>query len=312
MHVPVTVLNDFVQPFQVESMAAQGRLVRLGPALQRILSAHQYPSIVAKHLGELVVVGAILSGTLKRKGVLTVQAIGEGAIRLLVVDVTQDGNVRGYARFDESGVAALVAQQQDELPLSELLPSGRLVFNLKYSDSSSPYQGIVPLEGTSLAESARAYFLQSVQSETAFKITVALDEGVWSGGGLMVQRLAKKGFQFQSGENGILDHNEAWNRAVIMMESCTDIELLNQNVSPTDLLFRLFHQDGVRVFPIEALQMLCRCSKGRVEEVLGSFPKNEIEEMKIDGQVLVNCEFCNETYRFGPGEIDQICQVAGP
>ncbi len=304
----MTAPDDLVQPFQVESMAAQGRLVRLGRAIDAILSAHSYPAPVAHLLGELMVVGAMLSGTLKRKGVLTIQAHGDDAIRLLVADLTHDGKIRGYARFDEAAVAELTSgdDSMESLPVPRLLGGGRLVFTLDHGGSQRPYQGIVPLEGGTLAECAQAYFRQSVQSEAAFKIAVGRGEDGWRAGGLMLQRLARKGYQLQSGDADIVDVDEAWRRAVVLMGSCTNDELLSGGLHPHDLLYRLFNEDGVRVFRTEALRMECRCSRGRVQEVLGNFPKSEIAQMKIGDDVVVNCEFCNREYRFTPADIDHI------
>jgi len=297
--------DNLVQPFQVESMAAQGRLVRLGSALDEILSAHNYPASVARLLGEFIVLGAILSGTLKREGVLTVQAYGEEAIRLLVVDLTHDGNIRGYARFDEAQIEKLTGQgvTKETPEITDLFGTGRLVFNLTYGDAARPYQGIVPLEGRNLAECAETYFRQSVQSAATFMVAVERVRGAWRGGGLMLQHLAKQGYQPQSGENDVDNSAEAWQRAKTMMRSTTEEERLSVELHPHDLLYRLFNEDGVRVFPYELLRMNCRCSKDRVEEVLNSFPNTELEKMIVEDNIVVNCEFCNQEYRFGPDEI---------
>lgn len=302
--------DNLVQPFQVESMAAQGRLVRLGSALNEILSAHNYPDSVARLLGEFIVLGAILSGTLKREGVLTIQAYGEEAIRLLVVDLTHDGNIRGYARFDEAQIEKLSGQGISEktLEIPDFFGSGRLVVNLVYGDSARPYQGIVPLEGCILAECAETYFKQSVQSEAKFMVAVGRVGGAWRGGGLMVQHLETRGYQVQSGENDLDNTAESWKRAKIMMRSVTEKELLSLEVHPHDLLYRLFNEDGVRVFPFESLQMNCRCSKDRVEQVLNSFPDAELEKMIVDDKILVHCEFCNHEYQFRLDQIDCISQ----
>lgn len=298
--------DNLVQPFQVESMAAQGRLVRLGSALNEILSAHNYPDPVARLLGEFIVLGAILSGTLKREGVLTIQAYGEEAIRLLVVDLTHDGNIRGYARFDEARIKKLsgqgVSRKTPEIP--EFFGPGRLVFNLMYGDAARPYQGIVPLEGRILAECAETYFRQSVQSEAKFMVAVGRAGGAWRGGGLMLQHLETQGYQIQSGENDVDDTAESWKRAKIMMRSATEEELLSSELHPHDLLYRLFNEDGVRVFPFESLQMNCRCSRNKVEEVLSSFPDAELQKMIFDDKIVVNCEFCNHEYQFRPDQID--------
>ena len=120
----------------------------------------------------------------------------------------------------------------------------------------------------------------------------------------MLQHLETQGYQIQSGENDLDDTAESWKRAKIMMQSATEEELLSSELHPHDLLYRLFNEDGVRVFPFESLQMNCRCSRNRVEEVLNSFPDSELQKMIVDGKIVVNCEFCNHEYQFRPDQID--------
>ncbi len=293
-------LDDFVQPFQVESRSAQGRLVKIGPALDAVLSAHNYPSIVAGLLGEIVVVGAMLSGTLKKAGVLSIQIRGGAAINLLVVDVTHDGGIRGYARFDETKIKSLNSDRYvaDKPIVPVLLPNGKLTLTLTEEGKKSPYQGVVPLEGKTIGDCIAAYFSRSVQSEAVFKIGVDNSDLGWRAGGLMIQRLAQKGFQPQSGDERIIDVNEKWNRAVILMKSCSNTELLSKTLHPHELLYRLFNEDGVRVFHPETLHMKCRCSQEKVKNVLSNFPHSEIKKMKNGRFVMVTCEFCNCEYKF--------------
>lgn len=299
--------DDLVQPFQVESMAAQGRLVRLGETVNTILTAHDYPEPVAHLLGELLIIAAMLSGTLKRTGVLTLQVQGDGPVSILVADISDTGNMRGYARFDQDRLAGLAADMLDSRnPVPLFLGNGRLAFTVDHKGESRPYQGIVPLEGATLAECAQVYFRQSVQADAIFKLAVQRGGMDWRGGGLMLQRLSRLGHQFQSGEIEGQDMEEAWRRAVVLAGSCTSDELVDVSLHPHALLVRLFNEDGVRVFTPEELRMKCRCSADRVRTVLGNFPREEIEDMKIGDDVVVNCEFCNAVYRFAPPDIDAL------
>lgn len=295
--------DDLVQPFQIESMAAQGRLIRLGAAVCAVLDAHDYPDPVAELLAEALVIAAALAGALQFDGVLTLQAKGAGPVNILVVDITSDGAMRGYAQFDRAAVADTDTDwPRQQVP--RLLGAGHLALTVDQEGITQRYQGIVALEGATLADCAHDYLRQSVQLDAVLKVAAArcAETGRWRAGGLMLQRLADKGAQHQSG-----DHDDAegvWRRAVALLGSCTPGELVSPDLHPHDLLFRLFNQDGVRAFDSTALQMRCRCSRQRVENVLRSFPRAEIETMKDGDDVVVTCEFCNATYRFDPAAVE--------
>jgi molecular chaperone Hsp33 len=307
--------DDLLQPFQIESMAAQGRLVRLGDAVQAVVTAHDYPGDVARLLGEAEAIAAVIAGTLKFDGVMTFQVKGDGPVNMLVVDVTSDGALRGYAQFSEeklaatsAGTGALAGPQQD---VPRLFGSGYLALTVDQGPDTQRYQGIVPLEGATLTDCAHTYFRQSVQLEAVLKVAVdqvADADGVlrWRAGALILQKLEQRGIQQQSGDDQDLDSDDSWRRAVALLGSCTSAELLDPSLHPNDLLYRLFNEDGVRAFDPLPLAMRCRCSRERVENVLRSFPRTEIADMKIGDDVIVTCEFCNESYIFGPAEIDEM------
>lgn len=300
-----TTPDDLIQPFQIETMAAQGRLVRLGDAVSAVLGAHDYPDPVGELLGEALVIAAALAGALKFDGVLTLQAKGEGPVTIMVVDITSEGGVRGYAQFDRGALAAGDnGGPRQQVP--RLLGSGHLAFTVDQGANTQRYQGIVPLEGATLADCAHAYLRQSVQLDAVLKVAAVRGgaAGRWRAGGLMLQRMAGKGPQRQSGDRD--DDEDAWRRAVLLMGSCTPEELLAPDLHPHDLLYRLFNEDGVRVFDPTALAMRCRCSRRRVENVLRSFPRAEIETMKEGDDVVVTCEFCNAAYRFDPAALETL------
>jgi molecular chaperone Hsp33 len=309
------LLDDLIKPFQVESMAAQGRFVRLGSAVDTVLTAHDYPEPVAALLGEALALAALIAGAFKFDGVLTVQVKGDGPVTMLVADIDSGGGMRGYAQYDAERIKAMQQAGEDavnDAPVARLLGGGYLAFTVDQGPDTQRYQGIVALEGATLADCAHAYLRQSVQLEAAINLAVGrVPAGpggeTWRAGALMVQRMADKGkTQRQSGDARDDIDEDAWRRAVVLMESCTREELLDRRLNPDDLLFRLFHEDGVRVFDPESLEMRCRCSRERVENVLRSFPRTEIETMKVEDRVIVTCEFCNTEYGFDEDQIEDL------
>ena len=307
--------DNLLQQFQVESMAAQGRLVRLGDAVQAVVCAHEYPPDVARVLGEAQAIAGVIAGTLKFDGVLTFQIKGDGPVNMLVVDVTSDGAMRGYAQFSEEKLAAVStdggAAKGPQQDVPRLFGGGYLALTVDQGADTQRYQGIVPLEGATLTDCAHTYFRQSVQLEAVLKVAVEQVADVegklqWRAGALILQRLEQRGVQQQSGDDRDSDSDDAWRRAVALLGSCTSAELVDPALHPHDLLFRLFNEDGVRVFDPTPLTMRCRCSRDRVENVLKSFPRSEIADMKVGDDVIVTCEFCNESYMFGPAAIDEI------
>lgn len=301
--------DDLIQPFQIETMVAEGRLVRLGDAIDAILGAHDYPEPVAVMLGECLTLAALLAGGIKYDGLLTLQLKGDGPITVLVADVTSEGGVRGYAQFKAAQIDAALADARDlsgpAQPVPLLLGKGHLAFTVDQGSDTQRYQGLVALDGATVAECAHNYLRQSVQLDAAVKLAVgktvrigAAGRETWRAGGLMVQRMAGKAGPQPSGAGNDPDPDDAWRRAVILMGNSTSAELLDAALHPHRLLYRLFNADGVRVFQPVALDMQCRCSLERVRQVLRSFPRAEIEAMKVDGKVIVTCEFCNAAYEF--------------
>lgn len=293
--MPSRVPDDLVQPFQIDPFALRGRLVRLGPLLDHILSRHAYSEPAARMLGEAITLAVALAGALKYEGVFTLQTKGDGPIRMLVADVTTAGAVRGYAQVDEEKLRAAVSGGQS---VPRLLGAGYLALTVDQGEHTERYQGIVELQGPTLAHCVHHYFRQSEQVEAALKVAVARiadADGIehWRGGCLMIQRLpADRAASDREAED------EGWRRATILMSSSTSRELVDPLLAPEALLFRLFHEDGVRVYAPHALAARCRCSRRRVETMLRALAPTELEAMKIDGRIEVTCEFCSTVYGF--------------
>jgi molecular chaperone Hsp33 len=289
--------DDLIQPFKIEGQAVRGRLVRLGPLIDTVLDRHQYPPEVAELLGEMVALAAGLAGALKYDGVFTLQTKGDGPVRLMVADVTSDGDVRGYAQFDADRLAAVTtAAGGASLSVPKLLGAGYLAFTVDQGSHTERYQGIVELTGATLADCVHHYFRQSEQLDSVVKVAAGRSTGGWRAGALMLQRLPPAAAAADEAEDG-------WRRALAFMASSTDQELLDEQLAPNDLLYRLFHEDGVRVFRQSNLRAGCRCSRERVERVLRSMPDDELGGFKVDGLITVTCEFCSARYDFSDSQI---------
>jgi molecular chaperone Hsp33 len=289
---------DVIRPFQVESTGLRGRLVRLGPTAATILSRHDYPPVVSHLLGEALVLSTALAAAVKLDGVFTLQMRGDGPVSLLVADYmsgeNRPGAIRGYAEYDAGRLEqALAGGQTPSVP--RLLGNGQLVFTVDQGVKDR-YQAIVALDGATMADCAHAYFRDSEQIDSAIRIAAgAAADGTWRAGCLMVQRLPEA-------HPGLAAEDD-WRRVAMLTASLSEAELLDDRLEPDTVLWRLFHTDGVRVYKPVALEVGCRCTRERIERVLGSFPGAEIDAMAIDGRITVNCQFCNRAFEFDPAGV---------
>ena len=301
---------DLLRPFHLERSRLRGRAVRLGRTVDYVLRAHAYPGRVSALLGELLLLAGALAGGLKFDGTFSLQVRGDGPVRLLVADCTNDGQMRGYAGYDDEALAAAEAvappgdaEEEEAAPL-RLVGSGVLALTVdQRASGGEAYQGIVELDGATLAECMRAYFERSEQVPTAIRTALGRDPMTerWQAGAIVVQ--ATPGSRPEDGE-AAEDH---WRRTSLMLGTATDTELLDPALPLDDLLFRLFHEDGVRVFQPLPLAPGCGCDEDRVRTVLRSFSDGELGEMRQeDGGVTVTCQFCSRSYRFGEAEVDAL------
>jgi molecular chaperone Hsp33 len=300
-----TAPDDLVQPFRIDPFALRGRLVRLGPAIDRILSQHDYPEPVATMLGEAITLAVVLAGALKYEGIFTLQTKGDGPIRLMVADVSTTGALRGYAQYDAAKLEAARAQAGMSSPSVPLLVgSGYIAFTVDQGEDTERYQGIVELAGSTLTECAHHYFRQSEQLQAGIKLSVGRSGpgGTWRAGGLMLQRVPPEGGYAVIAD----DVEDGWRRAMVLMSSATPEELVDPDLPPHSLLFRLFHEEGVRVYNTHAIEARCRCSRERIEGILRAFPQGELEDMRKEGVTTVTCEFCNTRYVFSGADLDRL------
>jgi molecular chaperone Hsp33 len=288
------VFLDEVQSFSVEHTNVRGRLVRLGRAYESILNNHNYPIQVAGLIGELTVMSISLADSLKYDGQFILQTQSSGPINMMVANVTSDGTIRSYARFDATKFNQTI--EQNSVPY--LLGNGHIAFTVAQGADTERYQGITALEGSNLAECAQNYFRQSEQIETAIILTA--DPLKKKAAALMIQKMPVS--TFQTDQNNTLsseEDDESWRNAVILMSSIENEELLDTNLKAKELLFRLYHESGVRFYNKKLLRFECQCSSEKLAKILASFPPKEIENMKTDeGLITSNCEFCGTNYRF--------------
>ncbi|MEE2662306.1 MAG: Hsp33 family molecular chaperone HslO [Pseudomonadota bacterium] len=301
--------ENFVQPFQLENGVARGRLARLGSAAEGVLSAREYPAGVAFLLAEVMALSALVIGLFKFDGVLSLQAKGDGPVSLILVDLTSEGGLRGFAQFDPQ-ISAVTLDTLCVDPVPHLLGKGYLAFTIDQGPNTDRYQGIVELAGKTISDCAHHYFRESDQLEVAVNIRAEKTASHrWRSGGLLMQKIPPDGRPLESGESDNTEFQENWRRARVFANNVRGEELLDDGLHPHDLLMRLFERDGVRVFDPLFLENRCRCSNKRVEMMLKSFPKEEIEVLRVDGVVTIKCEFCGVDYKFEEYDIAQIYTI---
>jgi molecular chaperone Hsp33 len=294
--------DNLLRPFQLERSALRGRLVRLGSTVDRVLTQHEYPEPISRQLGELLVLAATLAGALKFQGTFSLQIKSDGPISLMLADCTNDGELRGYAQFDETKLALATS---DDVP--GLFGHGHLALTVEQSAGGDSYQGIVELAGEELTDCMHAYFRQSEQVQTGLRIAVdRVDEfggERWRAGGIMLQRLPGESLP----GHDYSPTDEDWRRTMLLLSTATPAELVDPHLPLENLLLRLFHEEGVRVFRPLHLSFGCRCTRERVEALLRMFPEDELEDMKLeDGDLEVTCQFCNQSFHFDEAELAQL------
>ena len=292
--------DDLVAAFQIEGWPVRGRVVRLGPAIDEILTRHAYPEPVANLLGEACALAALVGSSLKIAGRLIVQAQGDGPVSYVVCDYDSEGSLRGYCRYDEARVTE-VSQGFARPGARTLLGDGVFVMTIDQGPDTERYQGVTAIEGETLALAAERYFDQSEQTPTRVRLAVGqlqTEAGfVWRAGGMLLQNIAE-----DDARGPTLD---VWERAQALFETLGEDELIDPTVPPEVLLFRLFHEDGVRLEAARPLKAFCRCSEDRIRGVLKSFsPEERADMVEADGAIKVTCEYCSRVYAIAPESVD--------
>jgi molecular chaperone Hsp33 len=288
--------DDFVSAFQIEGEPVRGRIARMGEVVHDILTRHDYPEPVANLLGEACALAALVGASLKFDGRLILQAQGDGPVSYVVADYDTAGALRGYCRYDAERVAEV--STGFSLPGAKtLLGKGAFVMTLDQGPDSERYQGVTPIEGETLALCAEHYFAQSEQTPTRVRLSVGQvrEAGAarWRAGGVILQNIAEDDARGET--------RDAWETAQAYFETLGEDELIDPALPAERLLYRLFHETGVRMFEPRVLRAFCRCSEDRIRGVLRSFPVEERAEMvEADGKIRVTCEYCSRVYELTP------------
>ncbi len=297
--VPDLVVPRGVTPFHLAEKPVRGRLVRLGPLAEAILGRHDHPPTVGALLGQALALAAGLASALKFKGSFSVQAKGDGAVPLLLADCTEAGALRGYAKPNDERLATLLAAT-DAPSAAQLLGQGYLAFTCDQGPDMDRYQGIVAIEGETLAAMTGHYFTSSEQLQSHVQLAAAKTPAGWRASALILEKVAGEG-----GLDGLPAEEaaEAWRTALALAGTLTEAELLDDALSSQALLHRLFHLEGLVLDRPRALAYGCRCSRARLATVLAGFPEDDLDHMAEAGTITMTCEFCNLDFRFDRAEL---------
>ena len=310
--------DDTVLPFQLDQSDIRGRAARLDGVLSGILKQHNYPPAVEALVAEMALLTALIGQTIKLRWKLSLQVQSKGAVRMIATDFYapeaegEPARIRAYASYDPERIT--------DGPAMEQIGDGYFAILMDQGEGMQPYQGITPLTGTTLAACAEAYFAQSEQIPTKFALSYgqSTEPGVpqhWRAGGIMIQHMPKAAPSVSgggSGEDGLLlpddllddDEGENWNRVNYHLATVEDMELIGPSLPTTDLLFRLFHEEGLRVFDALPVRFGCTCSEDRVRQSLSIYSARDIEKMTTDdGRVTADCQFCGAHYDLDPSSV---------
>ncbi len=298
--VPDIVVPRGVTPFHLPGRPVRGRLVRLGPLADALLTRHEnHPSVTAL-AGEALALAAALATALRFRGSFSLQAKADGAVPMLLADCTESGALRGYARAEPERLASVLAIEHDPSARA-LLGNGYLAFTVDQGNDAERHQGIVAIDGESLADMALHYFETSEQIRCSVRLACKQGDAGWRAGALILERVA--------GEGGIdpeLDEvaqDEAWRTATALAATLRDDELLDDTLPADRLLYNLFGLEGVAADRHRALAYGCRCSRARLSGILEGFSTDDLNHMATDGDIVMTCEFCNLDFRFGRDEV---------
>ncbi|MBZ8117899.1 Hsp33 family molecular chaperone HslO [Roseovarius sp. LXJ103] len=310
--------DDTVLPFQLDNSDIRGRVARLDGVLEGILKQHDYPPQVEALVAEMALLAALIGQSVKLRWKLQLQVQSNGPVRMIATDYYgpseegAPGRIRAYASFD--------ADRLSQGAPFEQIGEGYFAIMIDQGQGMEPYKGITPIAGSSLSDCAEAYFAQSEQLPTRFALSFGRStEGDgpehWRAGGVMLQHMPKAS-PFASGggsgEGGLLEagdimegeEGENWSRANILLDTVDTLELIGPSVAPTDLLVRLFHEEGPRVFEAQPVRFGCTCSEDRVRQSLSIYSAKDIEKMTTDaGRVTADCQFCGAHYDLDPATL---------
>lgn len=314
------VWDDTVLPFQLDLSNIRGRVARLDGTLEQVLRQHNYPPQIEALVAEAALLTALIGQTIKLRWKLSLQVRSKGPVRIIATDYygpTEEGapaRIRAYASFDATRLDPTAS------PFSQI-GQGYFAVLIDQGEGMVPYQGITPLAGGSLSACAETYFAQSEQLPTRFALaygrSILPGTGAhWRAGGVMLQHMPQASpfvaSEGGSGEGGLLTHadilsgdeGENWTRANLLLDTVEELELIGPSVAPTDLLLRLFHEEGPRVFDPQPVRFGCSCSEDKVRQSLSIYSAKDIAHMTTpQGRVTADCQFCSAHYDLDPATV---------
>ncbi|WP_439598872.1 Hsp33 family molecular chaperone HslO [Falsiroseomonas sp.] len=298
--VPDLVVPRGVQPFHLDQRPVRGRVVKLGPLADALLGRHAQHPAVLRLMGEALALTAALATALKFKGSFSLQAKGDGPIAMLLADCTDSGGLRGYAKADPERLEALLAEHPQP-SAAQLLGQGYFAFTCDQGDDMERYQGIVAIEGETLAEMTDTYFRTSEQLQTEVRLACGRTLAGWRASALVIERVASEG---GIGAETQEDQEDAWRTAQALVGTLKTEEMLDDALPAERLLHRLFHAEGLLADRPRALSYGCRCSRARLAAVLETFGPEDLDHMAESGAITMTCEFCAVDFRFERAEVD--------
>ena len=298
-NVPDVVMARGVLPFHLPGLGVRGRLIRLGPLADALLTRHDHRPDVTRLAGKALALAAGLATALKFRGSFSIQAKGDGPVSMLLADCTDVGALRGYARVDGEALAAL---PDNGAPSdAALLGDGYLAFTVDQGTDADRHQGIVAIEGADLADMAEHYFRTSEQMPCMIRLACARTDAGWRSAALVLERVAAGGGNDERAWDEDLDQagqHEGWRTGIALAGTVTEAELLDDDLSPEDLVWRLFGTEDIRADLARALAYGCRCSRAKLAGILETFPPDDLDHMAADDDIVMTCEFCNHAFRF--------------
>ena len=298
-------IDDVSVPFMLDAFGIHGRCVSLSESVDRILSGHKYPERAGQLLGELLILTTMIGSLMKLKGTLTLQIKGDGALPFMTADYSEGGAIRGYAHIeDREHLETLKLIGRKKQNIQKVFGGGVVVITIE-QPNIKPYQAIVPLEGKSLSDCILTYFKQSNQINCVIESASQKVQGKWRARGVLIQKIAEQGGKKVdiSHQKTTEERQDEWDTTKVLLQSVTDEELLDEKITPHDLLFRLFNQYGIRAFDPALIKASCRCSREKMEKALLMLPEDEIQTLSNDGTVSMQCHFCNHEEVFNLEEL---------
>ncbi|MDG6093534.1 Hsp33 family molecular chaperone HslO [Acetobacter sp. AN02] len=302
--VPDLVVTQGVTPFYLDNQPVRGRLVRPGVLTDALLSRHDNPYVISALAGKALALVGGLASALKFQGSFSLQIRGDGPVSMVVADCTDDGALRFYVRHDEEELEQLLGEITSPTD-RDLVGSGYMALTVDQGPETERHQGIVEITGDDLAEMAMHYFETSEQHSVFIRLASAMTDSGWRTGGLIMEKIAAEGgvvAEHITGETSP-EGDEAWETALMLARTLTGAELLDDNLSSSALLYRLFHEQELCLGHDRALAYGCRCSRARLAGVLGGFSEDDLDHMTECDTITMTCEFCNVSFRFDRDEI---------